>query len=368
MKVLIAAGGTAGHINPGLAIAQYIQSQQPQAQVVFVGRREGMEYSLVTKAGYGFRHMEVSGFQRRLSAENIKRNLVALKNLALALPAAKKILREEKPDLVIGTGGYVSGPIVRRAAKCGIKTAIHEQNAFPGVTNKLLSKVVDKVFIANEKAAKYMAHPDKCIVCGNPVRRQIQTADRAASRAALGVEGKTVVLSFGGSLGAMAVNNAMKDLVLHNKNRQDIVHFHVVGKYDDGDFEKFLKENDLENSENIKAFEYLYDIPSYMAAADIIISRCGALTISEIACMGKASILIPSPNVSENHQYFNGKVLEDLGAAVLIEEKDLNKQSIIQAFDSLYGDSGKIQSMGQKAKGAYQADCLKIIYSNLALA
>lgn len=368
MKVLIAAGGTAGHINPGLAIAQYIQSQQPQAQVVFVGRREGMEYSLVTKAGYGSRHMEVSGFQRRLSAENIKRNLIALKNLALALPAAKKILREEKPDLVIGTGGYVSGPIVRRAAKCGIKTAIHEQNAFPGVTNKLLSKVVDKVFIASEKAAKYMAHPDKCIVCGNPVRRQIQTADRASARASLGVAGKTVVLSFGGSLGAMAVNNAMKDLVLHNKDRQDIVHFHVVGKYDDGDFESFLKENGLENSENIKAFEYLYDIPSYMAAADIIISRCGALTISEIACMGKASILIPSPNVSENHQYYNGKVLADLGAAVLIEEKDLNKQSITRVFDSLYGDNGKIQSMGQKARGAYQADCLDIIYSNLGLA
>lgn len=365
MKVIIAAGGTAGHINPGLAIAQHIKTKHPDAEIMFVGRKEGMEYGLVTKAGYPFAHMEVTGFQRRMTLNNIKRNIVTVKNLLTASSKAKKIINDFKPDLVIGTGGYVCGPIVLQASKMGIKTAIHEQNAFPGVTNKLLSKTVDYVFVATEKASGYMAHPEKCIVCGNPVRAEVRKADVAESRKKLGVEGKTVLLSFGGSLGAMAVNNAMKDLVLHNRNRDDVVHYHVVGRYDEGEFEAFLKENNIEQSENLQVFEYLYDIPEYMAAADIIISRCGALTIAEIGCIGKASILIPSPNVAENHQFHNGKVLADIGAAILIEEKDLNKQSITQAFDSLYADRTRTAQMGQTAKSVYKSDCLDIIYSHL---
>ena len=367
MKIIIAAGGTAGHINPGLAIAQHIKSKHPDAEIMFVGRKEGMEYGLVTKAGYPFCHMEVTGFQRRLTLNNIKRNFVTVKNLLFASTKAKKIINDFKPDLVIGTGGYVSGPIVLQAAKMGIKTAIHEQNAFAGVTNKLLSKNVDTVFVATEKAAQYMAFPEKCIVCGNPVREEIQAADMAQSRKELAVEGKTVVLSFGGSLGARKLNNAMKVLAVHNKDRKDIVHYHVVGRYDEGEFVAFLEENNIPQSENLQVFEYLYDIPKYMAAADILITRCGALTIAEIGCMGKASILIPSPNVAENHQYHNGKVLADMGAAVLIEEKDLTDEAIISAFDSMYSNTTRTKQMAQLARGAYEADCLDIIYKNLNL-
>ena len=365
MKVIIAAGGTAGHINPGLAIAQYIKAKNPDAQIMFVGRKEGMEHKLVTNAGYSFSHMEVTGFQRKISSENIKRNIVTVKNLLSANGKADKILNEFKPDLVIGAGGYVSGPIVLRAAKRGIKTAIHEQNAFAGVTNKILSKHVDFVFVASQQAAKYMHCPDKCIVCGNPVRQEVQNVDVLCSRKDLHVEGKTVVLSFGGSLGAQAINNAMQSLVLHNKDNKDIVHFHVVGRYDDGKFAEFLKQNNIKQSDNLVVFDYLYDIAKYMAAADIIISRCGALTISEIACIGKASILIPSPNVSENHQYFNGKVLADIDAAILIEEKDLNEQTIVQSFSQLYENPEKVKKMGENARQAYKADCLDIIYSTL---
>ena len=365
MRVIIAAGGTAGHINPGLAIAQHIKEHHPDARIRFVGRKSGMEYNLVTKAGYEFSHMEVTGFQRRLSLRNIGRNIVTVKNLAFASSKAKKILKEFKPDIVIGTGGYVSGPIVLEASKMGIFTAIHEQNAFPGVTNKILSKSVNKVFLATEKAAKYMAHPEQCVVCGNPVRKEIQQVNVEQARKELGVEGKTVILSFGGSLGAQAINNAMKSLVLHNNGNENIVHYHVVGRYDEGEFEKFLTDNNIEQSENLKVFEYLYDIPKYMAAADIVISRCGALTIAEIACIGKASILIPSPNVAENHQYYNGKVLSDIDAAIMIEEKDLNEKSITDAFDTLYSDMSRTREMGEKAKQAYEKDCLDIIYSNL---
>lgn len=367
MKVIIAAGGTAGHINPGLAVAEKIKKEHPDADIMFVGRKQGMEYKLVTQAGYKFSHMEVTGFQRSFSPENIKRNLITLKNLLTANKAADKILNDFKPDLVMGTGGYVSGPIVLRAAKRGIKTALHEQNAFAGVTNKLLSKNVDKVFVATEKASKFMAYPEKCIVCGNPVREEITLADTAKAKQELDVVGKKVVLSFGGSLGAAMVNKAMQHLALHNKNREDIVHFHVVGRYDEGKFVKFLDENNINNPDRIIVNEYLYDIAKYMAAADIIICRCGALTIAELSCMGKASILIPSPNVAENHQFYNGKVLSDIDAAILIEEKDLNEKTITESFEKLYQNPQLIMDMGQRAKTAYNPRCVDIIYENLEL-
>ena len=367
MKVIIAAGGTAGHINPGLAVAEKIKKENPTADIMFVGRKQGMEYKLVTQAGYKFSHMEVTGFQRSFSPENIKRNLVTLKNLLTANRAADKILDDFKPDLVMGTGGYVSGPIVLRAAKRGIKTALHEQNAFAGVTNKLLSKNVDKVFVATEKASKFMAFPEKCIVCGNPVREEITTADTAKAKEELGVVGKTVVLSFGGSLGAAMVNKAMQHLALHNKDREDIVHFHVVGRYDEGKFVKFLDDNNINNPDRIVVNEYLYDIAKYMAAADVIICRCGALTIAELSCMGKAAILIPSPNVAENHQFYNGKVLSDIDAAILIEEKDLNEKTITESFEKLYQNPQLIREMGQRAKQAYNPRCVDIIYENLEL-
>ena len=183
MRVLIAAGGTAGHINPALAIAGALKAADPTAEIHFAGRREGMEYGLVTKAGYPFHHIEINGFQRHLSLENIGRNIVAIWHLALSGPRTRKILNEVKPDLVIGCGGYVSGPIVRAAARRGIKTAIHEQNAFPGVTNKLLAKEVNIVLAASADAVEKLGAPEKTTVVGNPVRPEVLTADRAAARA-----------------------------------------------------------------------------------------------------------------------------------------------------------------------------------------
>ena len=201
MRVLIAAGGTAGHINPALAIAGALKQADPAAEIHFAGRREGMEYGLVTKAGYPFHHIEINGFQRRLTPENIRRNLLAAYHLALSGPRTKAILKQVQPDLVIGCGGYVSGPVVRAAAKRGIKTAIHEQNAFPGVTNKLLAKDVDVVFAASADAVEKLGAPGKTLVVGNPVRPELLAQDRAAARARIGAGDNTVILSFGGSLG-----------------------------------------------------------------------------------------------------------------------------------------------------------------------
>ncbi|MFR9161844.1 MAG: UDP-N-acetylglucosamine--N-acetylmuramyl-(pentapeptide) pyrophosphoryl-undecaprenol N-acetylglucosamine transferase [Ruthenibacterium lactatiformans] len=206
MRVLIAAGGTAGHINPALAIAGALKKRHPDAEIHFAGRQKGMEYGLVSKAGYAFHPIEVNGIQRRLTPKNIARNLVALWHLALSGPRAGAILREVKPDLVIGAGGYVSGPVVQAAARRGIRTAIHEQNAFPGVTNKILAKQVDLVFAAMPDAVQRLGAPDKTVVTGNPVREEMFRQDRPAARRALGAkEGQAVIISFGGSLGAQVL-------------------------------------------------------------------------------------------------------------------------------------------------------------------
>ena len=247
MRVLIAAGGTAGHINPALAIAGAIKAHRPDADIHFAGRKEGMEYRLVTKAGYPFHHIEVNGIQRRLTPKNIARNLQAVYHLALAGPRAKKMLRTLKPDLVIGCGGYVSGPVVRCAAKMGIRTAIHEQNAFPGVTNKLLAKDVDLVFAAVPAAVEKLGAPEKTSVVGNPVRPEIFMQNRDLARAKLGAGQRTVILSFGGSLGARRINEVVADLAAWEKTCPwNILHIHATGSRGVELFQKLLAEKGVE--------------------------------------------------------------------------------------------------------------------------
>ena len=330
--VLIAAGGTAGHINPALAIAGALKQARPDADIHFAGRREGMEYGLVTKAGYPFHHIEVNGIQRKLSLKNIARNAEALYHLALAGPRAKAILRQVKPDLVIGCGGYVSGPVVRAAAKMGIKTAIHEQNAFPGVTNKLLAKDVDVVFAAVEAAVQKLGVPEKTLVVGNPVRPEMFAQDRAAARRAIGAGDRTVILSFGGSLGARRINQVVADLAAwEQKTRQPVLHLHATGQYGVQLFRNLAKEKGFEYGENLVVKEYIDNMPQLLAAADLVISRAGALTLAELEAAGRAAILIPSPNVAENHQYYNAMELQKAGAALVIEEKDLTGEGLVEA-------------------------------------
>ena len=241
MRVLIAAGGTAGHINPALAIAGAIKKADPSAEIHFAGRKEGMEYRLVGQAGYPFHHIEITGFQRRLSLNNIKRNIVTLWNLALSGPKAKAIMKEVKPDLVIGCGGYVSGPVVRCAAKMGIHTAIHEQNAFPG---------------------------DKTIVVGNPVRPEVFTKakDRDAIRAELGAGDRTVILSFGGSLGARRVNEVVADLCAWEQHeKKPVLHLHATGQYGVQLFKDLEKEKNFAEGDGLVVKEYINNMPELPA-------------------------------------------------------------------------------------------------------
>ena len=329
MRVLIAAGGTAGHINPALAIAGAIKKADPSAEIHFAGRKEGMEYRLVTQAGYPFHHIEITGFQRRLSLNNIKRNIITLWNLAL------------------------SGPVVRCAAKRGIKTAIHEQNAFPGVTNKLLAPDVDIVFAAVPAAVEKLGAPEKTQVVGNPVRPEVfeKAGERDAIRAQLGAGDRTVILSFGGSLGARRVNEVVADLCAwEQKEHKPVLHIHATGQYGVELFQNLEKEKGFAPGESLVVKEYINNMPELLAAADLVISRAGALTLAELEAEGRAAILIPSPNVAENHQYYNAMELQKAGAAVVIEEKELTGGKLVSTVSGLLAEPGRLAAMGRNAR------------------
>lgn len=366
MRVLIAAGGTAGHINPALAIAGGIARRWPGAEIHYAGRRGGMEYGLVEKTGYPFHHIEVRGIQRSLTPRNIMRNFAALRYLVGAGRAANKILDEVRPDLVIGAGGYVSGPVVRAAAKRGIPTAIHEQNAYPGVTNRLLAPLVNIVFAPSSAAVAALGAPGKTVVSGNPVRPELFTQDRAAQRARIGAGDRPVLLSYGGSLGAMRVNQVVAELAAWHLQNRDFLHIHATGSIEKNDFAALAAEMDIADSDNFVIREYIDDMPQLLAAADLVICRAGALTLAELAAEGRASVLIPSPNVAENHQYHNAMELERPGAAVVIEEKDLTGPLLIEWVEKLTGEPGRLDAMGAAAKTQAHPEALDVIVDALA--
>lgn len=368
MRVLIAAGGTAGHVNPALAIAKEIEKHCPGAEIHFAGRKKGMEYGLVTKAGYPFHHIEVNGIQRKLTLRNVARNVKAMYHLALSAPCAAAILRKVQPDLVIGAGGYVSGPVVQTAAKKGILTAIHEQNAFPGITNKILAKSVDLVFVAMPDAVERLgpAAKGKTFVVGNPVREAMWNTDRTAARKALGAkDGQIVVVSFGGSLGAQRLNEAVAELAVWELKERDFLHIHATGSIEKKDFAALAKKLNIDNDARFQIREYIEDMPSMLAAADLVISRAGALTLAEISAVGRAAVLIPSPNVAENHQYYNAMQLEKLGAARVLEEKNLGQGALQKTVDEITQSQASLMEMGAKARALAQPDSLEKIWTHL---
>lgn len=369
IRILLAGGGTAGHVNPALAIAEILKEKHSDAVFAFAGTPDGLEARLIPKAGYKFFPIKVKGFQRKLSFNNIKRNVKAASYLLTAGRRANAIINEFKPDLVIGTGGYVSGPIVRAAAKKGIKTAIHEQNAYPGVTTKLLSKSVDKVMLTVEEAKKYLEDGIDCTVTGLPVRKSFSAADRSAAREKLGIpEDKICILSTGGSLGARAINNAAAALFKwYAKDGADVYHIHSYGTYKG--YENYVSDLAAAGVD-VKDKHYIIndyvDMSVCMAASDLVISRCGANTLNELESVGRASILIPSPNVAGNHQYYNGMVLKNADAAELIEEKDLDDEKIVSTVKALISDKDKISKMSQNTAALFIPDTDERIYSVLS--
>ncbi len=351
-KILIATGGTGGHINPALAVAGYIRDKYPKAKILFVGTAVKMEAQLVPAAGYDFKTIDIQGFSRDMTLGGIKQNVNTVIKLLKSSSQAKKIIKDFAPDIVLGFGGYVGGPVLRTAAKMGIATAIHEQNAFPGVTNKALAKIVDKVMLTAPEAEKYMQPKNPCVVTGLPIRGEILSADRDFARAELKVDDRPVILSMGGSLGARVINSAVTELIAERYERKDCYFLHATGKAGVAMFDVLQKEKNINLDENkhIMLREYINDMDRCLAAADLVICRAGASSLSEIQAMGKPSILVPYPYAAENHQYYNAMELVKNDAAILIEEKDFTGERLIAEVDNLLSDKDKLKKLGENAK------------------
>lgn len=368
MRVLVSGGGTAGHINPALAIADKIKAEQPDSVIEYVGTPTGMENQLVPKAGYKIHGVAVRGFKRKLSLDNIDAAIKAFTSVS----KAKKIIKEFKPDIVIGTGGYVCWPVMKAATKMGVPTAIHESNAVPGVATKMLSKMVDKIMISFESTKDYFnCDRTKFVLTGNPVSEKILKADKAEMRKKLGIpDDKVVILSAGGSLGARRINEAVFHLINEYSVKDDgVFHFHATGRggfeeqaelYAKEGFERADEDSLVKN--NVAVMRYIYNMPEVLACADVVICRAGAMTLSEIAAMKKSAVIIPSPNVTNNHQYKNAKVLADGDAATLIEEKELTGELLLEKV-KMYADDVMLREMtGENIKKFAVYDTLDRIY------
>lgn len=365
MHILFAGGGTAGHINPALAVAGLIKEKQPDAKISYIGTENHLEAKLVPQAGYDFYTIDVVGLKRSLSPKNIGKNIVAVKKAVVASMKVSRLLKELKPDVVVGTGGYVSGPVLREAAKLGIKTAIHEQNAFPGITTKMLSGKVDTVMLAMREAEKHLKLNKKPVVTGNPVRIEfLKPTSREEARKKLGLSNEPMILSFGGSLGARPINEAVTELMISHASSGKYIHFHSTGSQGYERTVSNLKAGGVDlSSSKLRVSEYITDMADCMVAADLIIGRAGAITLSEICAVGRASILIPSPYVAENHQFHNAMTLKNNNAAEVIEEKDLTGETLIRTVDKILGDGDTAAQMGKNAAKASIPDANERIYN-----
>lgn len=366
MHILFAGGGTAGHINPALAVAGYIVKNHPDVKISYIGKKGGMEERLVKNQGYDFYGIDVAGFQRKITVKNIGRNVSAVTKMFTSSMHAKKLLKNLNPDVVVGTGGYVSGPVLRQAAKLGFKTAIHEQNAFPGVTTKMLVPLVDTVMLAMAEAKNRMKLDKTPIVTGNPVREEFSTLSKANARNELNLPDMPVLLSSGGSLGAAPLNRAVIELIASKWKENNIVFIHATGKGGYNDFVNELKNRGVDlNAPNLIIKDYIDNMGQCMAAADLLISRAGAITLGELTVCGKPAILIPSPYVAENHQFHNAMSLKRVGAAEVIEEKDLTGEKLIKTVEDLIYDASKLEQMGSNARANAIPDATKRIYDEV---
>ena len=326
-RVIFTCGGTAGHVNPAIALAQLMHEKDPNTEFLFVGAERGLEKDLVPKAGYAFRTVHISSFHRSLKPAEIKHNLVSLYNLTRAPREAKVILREFRPDVVIGTGGYASYPMVKAAAKAGIPTAVHESNMVPGLTTEMLEPFADRIMVGFESCRRHYKHPDKVVVTGTPVRGDFFDLTKKQAKQKLGVDdGRPLIVSFWGSLGASGMNRQMADFLALEAAKEPFHHIHGAGASGYPMVRDLLREKgvDLEAHPALQLREYIYDMAPVMRAADLVICRAGASTISELTALGVPALIVPSPYVTNNHQEKNARVLESAGGAEVLLEKDLS--------------------------------------------
>jgi UDP-N-acetylglucosamine--N-acetylmuramyl-(pentapeptide) pyrophosphoryl-undecaprenol N-acetylglucosamine transferase len=356
MKIVVSGGGTGGHIYPALALIREIQKQNKDAQFLYIGTSKGLESKIVPRENIDFNSIHITGFQRKLSFENIKTVLRFLKGVK----DSKRMLKEFKPDIVIGTGGYVCGPVVYAASKLGIPTIIHEQNSVPGLTNKFLSRYVNKIAICFEEAKEYFPEK-KTVFTGNPRASEVIGKDGIRGRLAAGLSTTMpAVLIFGGSRGARPINEAVVKAFAELAEKPYQV-LYITG---DVHFEEVKKEVELiGNPKNVVIKPFIHNMPEVLAGIDLVVSRAGATTLAEITSLGIPSILVPSPYVTNNHQEKNARSLSDNGAAELLLEKDLNNKSLVHNIDRILLNNENLKEMKIKAKKMGVPDSAFRLYS-----
>jgi len=359
--VLLAAGGSAGHVNPALAIADKVMEVFPDSEILFSGTQKGLESKLVSRAGYAFSPIKAAGLQRSLTPKNIGRNAKAVYYYVTATNAAKRIIEGFKPDIVVGTGGYVTAPVLKAAAKMGVKSVTHESNSLPGITTKMLAKTADKVFVSSADTLERLPaeYADKYIVTGNPLRKDFRRVnDRKDALKSLELAGSMTILSFGGSLGANRITQSVIELLKWESDK-DINHIHAFG----GNGREIFNVKPIKGK-NIFA-EYIHNMYTCITAADLVICRSGSMTQTELKAFGRASIQIPWSGASENHQYYNALTMKEAGAAVLISDDEISGKRLIETVAALYNDRLQIRLMEENAARMSSPNAASVIVSEM---
>jgi len=365
MRVIFTCGGTAGHVNPALAVAQVFAREHPDCEILFVGAERGMEIRLVEQAGYPIRTVNVSTFERAWGWRFLKHNVKSAFKVPASRHQATAILKEFKPDLVVGTGGYASFPAVREAARMHIPCAIHESNAYPGMTTRALADKVDLVMVGFPEAASYYDTAKKVAVTGTPVRGEFFTMDREQARLDLGLtDSQPLVTSFWGSQGASHMNELTLELVERWAEEDRRFHYmHSAGRNYESMIDELGKRNVTVSAEELRP--YIDNMPTVMAAADLVICRAGASTLGELTALGKPAILVPSPYVAANHQYKNAKVLADRGGVLLLEEKGCTGAQLYEKTMELLADGSRRAAMSRALKELATPNAAEDIYREL---
>lgn len=358
MRFVFACGGTAGHVNPALAVAGRLKELMPDSCFLFIGVEDKMEMELVPRAGYEIRGLNMTYIQRGHDMAAIIHNLETVRNVAHSTREAKRILREFKPDAVIGTGGYICYPVLAAASELHIPTLVHESNAVPGLTTKLLADRVDRVMLGLEESRQYYRHPERLTVTGTPVRGEFDRITKAQARAELGLkEDEKLVVSVWGSLGAGHMNAVMSELIPMLDGSQSFHMIHAAGSIYYKELTEKLSQNapDMEQA-GVEVREYIFDMPRVMTAADLILCRAGASTISELCYLGKPALMVPSPNVTNNHQEKNARVLEKAGGAQVMLEGEFDAASMLERINDLLADEQKLGEMSRAMRSLTVSD------------
>ena len=368
MNVIFTCGGTAGHINPAISVAKLLKARRPDAEILFVGAEGEMETKLVPREGYRLETLKVSSYARKLTPKGVWHNLVTLKNLRGSLRKADRILKEFRPDVIVGTGGYASYPMLRQGAKRGVPTAVHEANALPGLTTRMVADSASRIMVCFEESRAYYKHPERVQVVGMPVRQEFLYTTRAEARARLGLGEEPLLVSAWGSLGAREMNKRMADfLALEVRDGCPWRHVHATGSYGWRWMPELVAEKgvDLKAHPELDMREYIHNMPDLMAAADLIITRAGASSLNEIEAAGTPCIIIPSPNVTDNHQEKNARVLERNGAALVMLEPGLTAEALYQAARELMRDAKRRSEMRAALHKMSVVDSAERIYETI---